>query len=81
MHFYIVFNCGTTDLISPDNGQVTGLPLFLDSVVSYTCDSGYTLVGNAMRTCIVGGWNGTNPICGKAIYSDTRYGKLYPTVT
>ena len=36
-------------------------------MASYTCDSGYTLVGDAMRTCTVNRWNGTNPVCGKVV--------------
>ena len=55
-----------TDLTAPVNGQLTVNSTLLDSMASYTCDSGYTLVGVAMmRTCTVDGWNGTNPVCGK----------------
>ena len=57
----VVFSCGTTDLAPPVNGQLT----VFGSVASYACDSGYTLVGDAMRTCLLSGWNGTNPVCGK----------------
>ena len=56
-----------TDLTAPVNGQLTVDSTLLDSMASYTCDSGYTLVGVAMRTCTVNGWSGANPICGKVI--------------
>ena len=69
-----MFDCGTTDLTRPDNGQLAVVDTtLLDSVASYTCDSGYTLVGVAMRTCTVDGWNGTNPICGKVIVRHSAY--------
>ena len=63
----LVFDCGMANLTAPVNGQLTVDSTLLDSMASYTCDSGYTLVGVAMRTCTVNGWNGTNPVCGKVI--------------
>ena len=62
-----MFDCGMTDITAPVNGQLTVDSTLLDSMASYTCDSGYTLVGDAMRTCTVNGWNGTNPVCGKVL--------------
>ena len=56
-----------TDLTAPEFGQLTVDSTLPDSVASYTCDSGYTLVGEATRTCTVNGWSGTNPVCGKGI--------------
>ena len=64
MLFCVVFSCGTTDLASPVNGQLTVESTLFGSVASYSCDSGYYLVGDAMRTCLLSGWNGTNPVCG-----------------
>ena len=64
IHF-VVFDCGMTDVEFPDFGQLTVESTLFGSVASYSCDSDYTLVGDAMRTCTLSGWNGSNPICGK----------------
>ena len=64
----VVFSCGTTDLAPPVNGQMTVESTLFGSVASYSCDPGYYLVGDAMRTCLLGGWNGTNPVCGNKLY-------------
>ena len=50
----VVFSCGTTDLAPPVNGQLTVESTLFGSVASYSCDSGYYLVGDAMRTCLLG---------------------------
>ena len=47
-------------MISSGTVAATGL----NAIASYTCDAGYELVGNAMRTCEGNGkWNGTEPMC------------------
>ena len=34
------------------------------SVASYSCNTGYQLIGNEQRTCQLSGvWNGTEPMC------------------
>ncbi|XP_067112326.1 CUB and sushi domain-containing protein 2 [Osmerus mordax] len=50
------------------NGSRMGGDLKLGSTVTYVCDSGYTLEGDPMLTCIMGGdskpsWNKPKPIC------------------
>ena len=36
----------------------------LDSVANYSCNTGYTLTGDAMRTCQRdGNWSGSIPTC------------------
>ena len=47
-------------LMSPVNGRVS-----LSGLVStYTCDSGYKLIGSKTRTCQVDGtWSGALPSC------------------
>ena len=62
-----MFSCGMTDVECLEFGQLTVESTLFGSVVSYTCDSGYILVGDAMRTCTLSGWSGSNPICGKLI--------------
>ncbi len=42
---------------SPDNRPV-------DTVATYTCNPGYTLIGDSTRTCGSDGvWSGSDPIC------------------
>lgn len=50
------------------NGTRVGTDLKLGSTVTYHCDSGYTLEGDATLTCIMGvdgkpSWNKPKPIC------------------
>ena len=54
--------CGT--LSGPTNGQVTQTGRVLGSIALYTCDSDYSLVGNATRECQANGnWSGSAAIC------------------
>ena len=67
--FPAVINCG--GLTDPEDGQVTFTPgvvitidTGLDAVAAYTCDQGYDLVGDEIRTCQANGqWTLTEPIC------------------
>ncbi|XP_064384964.1 uncharacterized protein LOC135333878 isoform X2 [Halichondria panicea] len=63
------------DLSDPANGQVTFatdtiVPYDFDTVATYSCDIGFGLSGDVMRTCGGDGlspngvWSGTEPICG-----------------
>ena len=55
-------DCG--DLDEPSNGQVTLTGTTFGSMATYECDSGFTLVGNQVRTCQDdGNWSGTEPVC------------------
>ena len=76
--FSTVADCGT---LSVANGEVTfeaaagrGETEF-ESVATYTCNTGYNLVGNAMRTCQADGtWSGSDPLCqSKYVPSDTYF--------
>ena len=58
----LAIDCG--DLDDPPNGQVTLTGTTFGSMATYECDSGFTLVGNQVRTCEDdGNWSGTEPIC------------------
>lgn len=67
MFFQIVILC--FDLPAPENGSViynSGIisrrPI--GSIGSYSCNTGYLLVGNVDRTCQSdGSWNGSRSIC------------------
>ena len=56
-------NCGT--LTNPTNGQVshTGGTTF-GQIATYSCSTGYNLVGGSNRTCqATGVWLGSAPTC------------------
>ena len=53
-------------LSSPSNGAVTFSSSSLSSGTNatYTCDSGYSLIGSSFRTCrSYGYWSGSRPYC------------------
>ena len=52
------------ELSNPDNGNVTWTGLTNGSTATYTCDSGYQLTGDQIRTCSsTGVWSGQEPSC------------------
>ena len=57
-------DCG--DPGTPTNGQRTLSSTTYNSVVTYTCDVGYTLQGSNSRTCQSDGqWSGSVPPCNR----------------
>ena len=57
-------------LSTPDSGgvsysnSITEAPIPTNIVATYSCSSGYSLVGDSTRTCQSGGtWTGSAPIC------------------
>ena len=55
---------------TPTNGQRTLSSTTYNSVVTYTCDVGYTLQGSNSRTCQSSGlWNGSVPQCIREFHS------------
>lgn len=74
--YFHISDCGP--LLNPDNGVVNtaGGTKYLDEV-TYSCNSGYDLVGQANRVCqasssseAVGIWSGTEPSCTKKSMQD-----------
>ena len=68
-----VIDCG--DPGTPTNGQQSLSSTTYNSVVTYTCDVGYTLQGSISRTCQSSGqWSGSVPQCNRKFYqcSNTR---------
>ena len=58
----IAVNCG--ELLDPSSGEVEFTSTLLGSVASYSCTSGYELMGGANRTCSTDGvWSGEEPAC------------------
>ena len=54
------------NLLAPANGMVSVTGLMSGDTATYTCDSGYELVGDTTRTCDLesaGMWSGSAPAC------------------
>ena len=59
---HTVIHCSS--LTDPDNGTVSLSGTTYNSVSTYSCDSGYVLMGDDMRTCSdTGLWSGNQPTC------------------
>lgn len=58
----IVVDCGT--LVAPSNGGIITGATTVGSVVRYTCNEGFRVVGEAVRRCEVDGrWSDPPPVC------------------
>ena len=56
--------CGNPDPNGFPNGQRTGNNFNCQATVTYACDAGYVIQGNAQRNCQGNGqWTGTAPVC------------------
>ena len=56
-------------LSAPPDGTILLEHDDLWQIGTYTCNEGYTLVGEPVRFCIDGIWNGTEPECVKREYT------------
>ena len=55
---HVVFDCGS--LAAPENGHTTIFGL----TANYSCNEGYTIMGNEVRTCQENEtWSGEDPVC------------------
>ena len=66
-------DCGT--LNNPANGQVThtGRTTYRQTA-TYSCDTGYNLVGGTQRTCLATGvWSGSVPTCQGMLLLEFEY--------
>ena len=60
-------NCGNPG--TPSNGRRTGSSTTYNSVVTYTCNTGYTRQGSNRRTCQSNGqWSGAAPRCNRKLF-------------
>ena len=59
----LTVDCGT--LTDPANGQVNHTAgTTMGQTATYSCNTGYNLVGNRTRTCqAMGNWSGSVPTC------------------
>ena len=61
-NFNAEIDCG--DLFDPTNGGVSVTSTTFNSTATYTCDSGYNLVGDTARTCLAtASWSSFEPSC------------------
>ena len=57
-----IVDCGT--LNDPANGMVSDHDTNFNSTANYSCNTGYTLTGDDVRTCLECGlWSGIEPTC------------------
>lgn len=62
IYTYNVIGC--EDLSDPANGNVRVTSTRIGAVATYSCNSGFTLIGKENRVCRPNGeWSGTAPTC------------------
>ena len=67
-------NCDT--LTDPANGQVSHTGgTTLGQRATYSCNTGYNLVGGSIRTCQDTGWSGSAPTCQGMLFMRGQWGK------
>ena len=71
--FLTDMNCST--LTDPANGQVSHTAgTTFRQTATYSCDTGYNLVGDSTRTCQADGiWSGSAPICERMLLLEHEY--------
>ena len=61
-YVYIAVDCGA--LMNPDDGSVSFSTTIFTSIASYSCDTGYNLVGVDQRNCTSAvTWSDGEPTC------------------
>ena len=70
---FVAVDCGT--LTSPVNGQVTHTAgTTFGQTATYSCNTGYNLVGDSSRTCqATGEWSGNASACQGIYIYDVKY--------
>ena len=70
-------DCGT--LTNPANGQVSHTAeATFGQTATYSCDTGYILMGDSTRTCqATGRWSGNTPTCQGKLLIELQYYVYY----
>ena len=70
-------DCGT--LTNPTNGRVSYTATTYGQTATYSCNTGYNLVGGSTRTCqATGAWSGNAPTCRRMLlYKSWVKGNIY----
>ncbi len=68
VHIFPGDNCDEMELTNPMNGMVTYTNNVIGSIATYSCITGYRLVGDSTRECAVvsssqNSWSGAPPRC------------------
>ena len=64
--FFPVYDCGSTEITSPQNGSVEYNQTTFGSIAVFNCIDGYVLIGPPTRICSIYGWSDeVNPMCCK----------------
>lgn len=72
----IVVDCGPLD--NPQNGFVRLFSTLQGATATYTCQPGFDLIGNRLRTCQANGqWSGQDPICRRQSMTTNDYKVTY----
>ena len=63
--YFLIFTVDCGSLTDPANGQVTHTAgTSLGQTATYSCNTGYNLIGGSTRTCqATGQWNASIPTC------------------
>ena len=62
MSLIVEIHCGS--LVAPSHGSASGSSDTVGSVVMFSCDAGFRLIGSSQRTCQQNGdWDGDDVIC------------------
>lgn len=62
-------------LTAPQRGRVSRTTGVTGDVATYSCDGGFALIGDVMRTCLPAGtWSGSTPRC-ERVYDDCSTGR------
>ena len=62
-------DCNT--LTNPANGQVSTTGTTFGETATYSCNTGYNLVGDSTRTCqATGEWSGSEPTCQSMLHEN-----------
>ena len=70
-------DCDT--LTDPANGQVSHPRTTLGQTATYSCNTGYNLVGDSTRMCQAMGWSGSAPTC-QGMCAFAQWGKHFGSV-
>ncbi len=69
--FVVAQDCG--NLANPQDGDIDIKGTSFWDTVTYRCNSGYQLIGEAVRTCQETGlWSGTAPYCSRMFHTQSH---------
>ena len=71
VYLFVVVSCGDPGI--PANGTRIGSTFTFDGTVNYTCDDGFTLIGDIRRNCLPSGnWSGDLPTCQSKLHNEWK---------